>query len=93
MAAVTCDEQLAAFAVSVKGELTSAPFPGLLTVTVAEAETEKLAKTKDARKIWLRRFIKSPEFLLGGPVAVKRPRAGFTSDLASLQSAVGGGAS
>jgi hypothetical protein len=55
---VDCDEQLAALAVSVKGELTSAPFPGLLTVTVAKDETEILANTRDARKTWIRMFIK-----------------------------------
>jgi hypothetical protein len=55
---VDCDEQLAALAVSVKGELTSAPFPGLLTVTVAKAEAEMLANTRDARKTWIPMFIK-----------------------------------
>jgi hypothetical protein len=55
---VDCDEQLAALAVRVKGELTSAPFPGLLTVTVAKAEAEMLANTRDARKTWIPMFIK-----------------------------------
>ncbi|HEY6850526.1 MAG TPA: hypothetical protein VI320_30520 [Terracidiphilus sp.] len=60
MAEIACDEQLAALAVKVNGELTSAPFPGLLTVTVAKAETEMLANPIEARKNWLRMFIESP---------------------------------
>jgi hypothetical protein len=62
---------LAALAVSVNGELTSAPFPGLLTVTVAKAETDMLANIRDARKNWLGMFIKGPEFLLRLPCCCK----------------------
>ena len=64
MAEVVCDEQLAAPAVSVKGEVTSAPFPGLLTVTPAKEGREKLASAREARKSWVRIFIKCPEPML-----------------------------
>jgi hypothetical protein len=44
MAEVFCDEQFAALAERANGDPTSAPFEGLLTMTVANAGTAKIAK-------------------------------------------------
>jgi hypothetical protein len=52
MLATFCEEQVAASAESVKGEDTSAPLPGLLTVTVANAGLTKMRMDEPIESFW-----------------------------------------
>jgi hypothetical protein len=62
IAEIACDEQLGASAESVKGEETWAPFPGLLTVTVANAGLARRASTDEPMKSFWNRFMKDTSY-------------------------------
>jgi hypothetical protein len=57
MAATFCEEQVAASAVRLNGEETD-PFPGLLTVTPANAELVRIASADEPMESFWSRFMK-----------------------------------
>ena len=60
MADTFCEEQVAASAERVKGEETSAPFPGLLMVTAANAGPARIASMDEPTESLSNRFITAP---------------------------------
>jgi hypothetical protein len=59
MAATFWEEQFAASAERVKGEETSAPFPGLLTATAANAELVRIPSADEPMESFWSRFMKN----------------------------------
>lgn len=57
MAATFCEEQVAALAERLKGEETSAPLPGLLTVTDANEGVAKMRRLDEPMESFWNKFI------------------------------------
>jgi hypothetical protein len=56
MESTDCEEQVAAFATSSKGDVTEAPLPGLLTITPASAGGASITSKDEGRKSFFKRF-------------------------------------